>query len=46
MFLNELNLDLDILLRKFIEQESELLIVNASEQAITNRLARLIRANA
>ena len=34
MFINELNLDLDILLRKFIEQESELLIVNASEQAL------------
>ncbi len=45
MFINELNLDLDILLRKFIEQESELLIVNASEQAITNRLARLIEQN-
>ncbi len=40
MLIKELNLDINKLLNEFVIEERELLEVDASEQAISNRLAR------
>lgn len=42
MYIGEIKLDLVELLNQFVHDETELLEVNASEQAISNRLARKI----
>ncbi|WP_052141022.1 hypothetical protein [Pseudoalteromonas piratica] len=42
MFIEEIELNLEELLERFIAEESSLLQINASEQAISNRLARMI----
>ena len=46
MYLNELGLDLEQLLAEFVEEERKLLEVNASEQAISNRLSRKLEVAA
>lgn len=40
MLINELNIDIEKLLNEFVTEEQELLEVDASEQAISNKLAR------
>jgi len=42
MYIEEIALDLEELLNQFVCHEIELLEINASEQAISNRLARMI----
>jgi hypothetical protein len=42
MYIEEIKLNLDEILDQFICQEIDLLQVNSSEQAISNRLSRII----